>query len=158
MGVHRQALLGLWTQPQIPLGYRRVKGKRLKIIDAEADVVRRVFSEYLARESFAETALALRSAGLTNRGKEWTSERVRQTLENPIYAGRLVSGGVEKDLPELAIIPPAAFAEIAARRERAPRRGKPASEAAREAMIENVFGQYLDSLRDMPDLEGSGSS
>lgn len=155
MGVHSQALLGRWTQPQVPLGYRRTKGKYLRIVESEAEVVRRVFAEYVRHESYAETALALRNAALTNRGKEWTSERVRQTLENELYMGRFESGSVVKEMPEIAIVTPTAFAEVQTLRGLARRRGKPASADAREAMLDAVFDQYVESLRELPDPAGA---
>lgn len=151
MGNHSLALQGRWLQPQVPLGYRRVKGMHLRVVESEAVVVRRVFDAYCAHQSYAEAATALRAEGLALRGKEWTSERVRQTLENELYWGKFAASGVIKQLPHLAIVSRERFDEARQLRLAAPRRGKKPSQTAHEASIDRVFQQYLDSLRDLPD-------
>jgi site-specific DNA recombinase len=68
MGVFQRASDGKWIQPNIPLGYKKVKGRRLAIDAADAEIVREVFRAYKDHRSFAETAHALNAAGLTFEG------------------------------------------------------------------------------------------
>ncbi|HWG89364.1 MAG TPA: recombinase family protein [Candidatus Thermoplasmatota archaeon] len=149
MGVHSQALQGRWLQPQVPLGYRRTKGLYLRVVPEEATTVRAVFEVYQVHQSYAEAAAALCAAGLTNRGKPWTGERVRQTLENEIYRGKYVASGVVKMVPHLAIVTPETFEAVRSLRLAAPRRGRLSSPSLRERAIDQVFAQYLDGLRDL---------
>ena len=151
MGNHSHALQGRWLQPQVPLGYRKTKGMHLRVVQTEASTVKRVFDAYLEHQSYAETAQALRAEGSTLRGKEWTSERVRQTLENELYWGKYQASGVVKQMPHLAIVTRETFDAVRSIRLAAPRRGRKPSQSLQEASLDRVFEQYFDSLRDLPD-------
>jgi site-specific DNA recombinase len=81
-------------------GYRPVPGKRgqLAIIEDEANVVRRIFQDYVAGKTPREIAHSLNKEGVRPpRGKHWTSsaingnkKRHHGVILNEIYAGVLV--------------------------------------------------------------------
>jgi DNA invertase Pin-like site-specific DNA recombinase len=81
-------------------GYRIVSGKpgELEIIESEADVVRRIFSEYLDGKTPREIALGLNQDGVPPpRGDRWSASTINGNkkrhhgiLVNELYAGQLV--------------------------------------------------------------------
>ncbi len=81
-------------------GYRPVPGKRgeLAIVEDEANVVRRIFRDYVAGKTPREIAHSLNKEGVRPpRGKHWTSsaingnkKRHHGVILNEIYAGVLV--------------------------------------------------------------------
>lgn len=81
-------------------GYRPVPGKagELAIVDAEADVVRSIFADYVAGKSPRDIAGALNAAGIAPpRGNVWNASTINGNLQrgagillNEIYAGRIV--------------------------------------------------------------------
>ncbi len=70
-----------------PYGYR-IKDKDLDVVGEEAEVVRSIFSAYLAGRSMKDIAGELNRAEImTRRGKEWTVWSISHLLHNPAYAG-----------------------------------------------------------------------
>ncbi|MCC5956141.1 MAG: recombinase family protein [Natronohydrobacter sp.] len=117
-------------------GYEPIPGKpgEMRILDHEADVIRRIFKEYLAGRTAREIANGLNEDGvIAPRGGSWNAstingnkERGHGILLNPLYTGDLVwnrvtmirhpetgrrvsrvnpeSEWMRKDVPDLAII------------------------------------------------------
>lgn len=156
MGKYARALKGRWPESQVPFGYKRTKGNHLCIKEPEAEVVRAVFSCYLEQMSYAEASHALNARDLSFRGDRWDARRVRMILENGIYGGHYSMCGVTKEMPRLAIVSPDLFARVEELRARKVRKGKPASDALRDAALDSVFRQYLASLDQLEDTEGRG--
>ncbi|MES2154197.1 MAG: recombinase family protein [bacterium] len=146
MSLQDLAQRGRWARPRIPFGYRRSKGKNIRIHDGEAAVVRAVFEAYLAGQSLNEASFALNRDGFTFRGKPWTQERVRMIIDNRICVGEFNVSGVQKHLPKLAIVPRELAESVWTLRSESPRSGKAATPDARELAIDSVFRQYLASL------------
>ena len=81
-------------------GYRTVPGKpgELEIIPEEAEVVRRIFTDYVCGRTPREIAHALNNEGTPPpRGKRWSASTINGNkargygvLQNELYAGRLV--------------------------------------------------------------------
>lgn len=139
----------------ISYGYRVVRtldaagqpehGRR-EIVDEEADVVRRIFAEYLAGIGPKAIATQLNAENIPSpRGGKWSASTIlgnrrRQTgiLNNPIYVGRIVynrqsfkkhpdsrrriarpnevAERIEKHVPELAIVDQQSWDAVEARR------------------------------------------
>lgn len=94
-GMKRRAARGLYTGRR-PYGYRIVRRqdddvRGLVIVEHEAEVVRRIFAEFLAGRSFVTIARALHRDGIpTASGRAtWRSSTVSGLVRNPIYAGVL---------------------------------------------------------------------
>ncbi len=70
------------------MGYHQRNGI-VTVIEGEADIVRRIFREFLDGYNFAEIASRLNQDGVPQRngGKEWTITHIRNTLKNEKYAG-----------------------------------------------------------------------
>lgn len=73
------------------MGYNVSKGK-LSIIEAEADIVRRIFTQYALFGKGADTIAAeLQRDGVpTKNGGRWSAAYIRRMLKNEKYAGDLV--------------------------------------------------------------------
>lgn len=129
-------------------GYRPIPGKpgELEVVDEEAEVVRRIFREYLAGRTPRDIAAGLNEERVpAPRGTAWNASTIngnaqRQTgiLLNPLYAGRLVWNRVRmvrdpetgrrisrlnpesewqrKDVPHLAIVDGETFDAAGARK------------------------------------------
>src|ERR1700742_4495569 len=68
---------GIWVGGPVPLGYRSV-GKRLEIAREEADLVRKIFAEYLRLGSIGALATFLNAQGLKPKPRQLTNGRVLQ--------------------------------------------------------------------------------
>lgn len=81
-------------------GYKAVPGKpgELEIVEAEAEIIRGIFADYVAGKSPREIAGALNAARVTPpRGNAWNASTINGNLQrgagillNGIYAGRIV--------------------------------------------------------------------
>lgn len=90
----------------------------LEIVAAEAEIVRRIFAEYVAGESMRAIANRLQDEGVpTARGGAWVTQRVRERLDSVIYRGDLGSRLHDDIRPGVheAIISRETFAKAAAR-------------------------------------------
>ena len=90
---------GRWLGGMTPTGYtsesvstvtvdgRTKKSCKLKLVEAEARMVRVIFGQYLQNESLKETAEVLNQKGFfTRKGRQFTAVAVRAILCNPVYA------------------------------------------------------------------------
>ncbi|WP_406713273.1 recombinase family protein [Trueperella pyogenes] len=73
-----------------PYGYQYV-GSDLVVIEAEAEIIRRIFTGFLAGISPEATAAQLNAEGITpRRGAKFRGKTIRKWLENEIYTGRVI--------------------------------------------------------------------
>ena len=90
-------LRGKWCGGSVPLGYDLDAG-RLAVNEAEAEVVRLVFEEYLATRSLSRVGLRLNTLGHRQKlrgergGRAWDKYSVQRILRNPIYVGLVRDG------------------------------------------------------------------
>ena len=76
--------------PTRMLGYRLV-GDRLEVIPAEADVVKRIYSEYLSGSGLTAICKKLMSDGVpTKNGGQWRESVIRFILTNEKYVGDML--------------------------------------------------------------------
>ena len=91
---------GLWVGGQPPLGYR-LKDRHLHIIPDEADLIRKIYEDYLATPSLIELTEKLNEQGHTTKrwrsrkgndhgGRRLTPKYLHRILTNPLYIGRIV--------------------------------------------------------------------
>ena len=129
-GLARRAQSGKWTgSPRSrPYGYQYAEGG-LHVVPEEAEVVRRIFRLYVDHGWGGTKIVQLlnhekipTATGLVGR---WSVVVVAQMLRNPIYAGRVRSGGREYDGEHEALLPEGTFETaqelIARRADMAPR-------------------------------------
>ena len=84
---------GQHTGGKPALGYKVVDGK-LEIDEAEAKIVRRIFSEYASGRSYRDIIAGLNRDGLkTKRGNAFGNNSLHDLLKNEKYIGVLVYGG-----------------------------------------------------------------
>ena len=75
------------------LGYERTEDASLRIIPAEADIVRRIFREYLEGDSPSLIARRLTDERVTwrcNKTGKWTGQTLKYMMSNEKYAGNLL--------------------------------------------------------------------
>src|SRR5271166_88211 len=94
---------GIWVGGPIPLGYRSVD-KKLQIVPDEADLVRKIFKNYLALGSLSALAASLDAEGLKPKPRQLTNGRtvaagcyrigpLAHLLKNRFYIGEVVYRG-----------------------------------------------------------------
>jgi site-specific DNA recombinase len=94
---------GIWVGGPVPLGYRSV-GKKLEIAPDEADLVRKIFAEYLRLGSVAALAGSLNAEGLRPKPRRLAKGRALQAagyrvgplahlLKNRFYVSEVVYRG-----------------------------------------------------------------
>lgn len=72
------------------LGYR-LKNGRYEIIPEEADIVRRIYDEYLSGNGYLTIAKRLNEDGIPSRfGKQWGQSVISKILSNYAYTGNLI--------------------------------------------------------------------
>jgi DNA invertase Pin-like site-specific DNA recombinase len=88
-GMRRRAQRGLFNGRFPPYGYRRVDGL-LIVIASEAEVVRRIYREYVAGRSQQAIARDLNRDGVpTQQGRQWYQGSIRAILVNPVHRGKV---------------------------------------------------------------------
>ncbi|MCM1532846.1 MAG: recombinase family protein [Ruminococcus flavefaciens] len=74
------------------LGYTK-EGKDYVIVESEAEIVRRIFREYLSGKALRQICEELNDEGiLTKRGNTWSPSAVQGILQNERYAGNAILG------------------------------------------------------------------
>lgn len=151
MGFKALALEGKWPNDDPPLGYRKRDDNRLDVVEAEAQLVRDIFSAYLEQRSMPQVAFDMNNRGISTKdGNDWTARAVGDVLGNEIYVGVYAVSGVEEAAEEYAIMDEAVFERVQEVRHRF-QRGR---DAKRERMptdrkathVDAITEQYLDYL------------
>jgi DNA invertase Pin-like site-specific DNA recombinase len=84
---------GIWMGGPLPLGYD-VRDRLLVINEKEADLVRRIFDEFVSIRSATLMAKAYVAEGvLTKGGKRFTKQALYKMLHNRMYLGEIVHKG-----------------------------------------------------------------
>ncbi len=113
---------GKWTGGPVPLGYR-VEAKKLIVNELEANLVRDVFSLYLAKRSALAVARELNARhastkrhtaanGNVHEGHPWKKGNVLRVLHNPIYGGFMGCGGALHPGEHQAIVAKDVFGRV----------------------------------------------
>jgi site-specific DNA recombinase len=116
---------GLWVGGSIPLGYRSIQ-KKLQIVPEEADLVRKIFADYLRLGSIAALAGSLEADGLRPKPRLLADGRSVQAsrfmvgplahlLKNRFYVGEVFYRGEVYPGEQGAIVDRAIFDEVQAR-------------------------------------------
>ena len=72
------------------IGYEWKDGT-LVIVPEEADIIRRIFGEYISGSSLYKIAKALNADGITTkRGYQWDATAIQRVLKNVIYTGNIL--------------------------------------------------------------------
>lgn len=148
LGFEKSVRAGRWPRRDPPFGYRKTKGRHLRLDPDEANAVRAVFEAYLAQGSYSEAAHALNQQGCTFRGEGWTVRRVRRVLEHTIYDGHYTHSGLKVEAPRLRVLDPGTWKAAADLRNRKARNGRSASESVRDAAVDRIFAEYRRHLRE----------
>ena len=105
---------GIWVGGPVALGYRSV-GKKLEIAPDEADLVRKIFAEYLRLGSIGALAASLNSEGLKPKPRQLANGRALRAacyrvgplahlLKNRFYVGEVVYRGEVRKSEHEAIL------------------------------------------------------
>lgn len=75
------------------LGYTKESPKGYVIVESEAEIVRRIYREYLSGMSMREIAKGLNSEGITTKlGNNWQANSIEGILTNEKYTGNAILG------------------------------------------------------------------
>lgn len=110
-----------------PYGYRRGDSSEhpLEVDDAEAEVVRIIFREYLRTRSTGKVVQYLHTKNImTRKNNHWSRQAIAIILSNRTYRGRVSYGDVETQGLHPAIIEPALYYKANAIRKRKQRKSK----------------------------------
>ena len=87
-GIRAKIARGEWKGGAPPYGYE-IKDGKLQVVEAEAKVVQRIFSEYNNKQSSTEITKTLNSKGIRRRsGAKWTAQSILYIVQNPVYTGK----------------------------------------------------------------------
>jgi site-specific DNA recombinase len=148
MGQQARAMEGKWPNGNPPFGYSLAEDGYLVIDEAEATLVRKIFSTYVSVESMPAVITSLDlDSGDTPRDIKWSPSRLSRLLQNRIYVGeRLIAGEVHND-PELAIVDSTTFERAEDVRTRFRIEGVTRSEMERQRKRRRV-ARVLDQYRE----------
>jgi DNA invertase Pin-like site-specific DNA recombinase len=84
---------GMWMGGSVPLGYR-VKNRALHIEPQEAELVQRIFEQYIAEKSTTKIVKELNEQGIqTKRKKAFCKQSIYKILHNRTYIGEISHKG-----------------------------------------------------------------
>jgi DNA invertase Pin-like site-specific DNA recombinase len=84
---------GMWMGGHPPLGYR-IEDRRLVVVDVEADLVRRIFTDFTRCRSTTDLVRQLAADGKTNKqGKPFSKQMLYKLLHNRVYRGEIPHKG-----------------------------------------------------------------
>jgi site-specific DNA recombinase len=112
---------GMWVGGPAPLGYRSID-KKLRIVPEDADLVRKIFADYLRIGSIAGLAASLEREGVRPKGRSAASANARlprfgvgalfYLLKNRIYVGEIAYRGEAYKGEHEAIVERATFEAV----------------------------------------------
>lgn len=106
IGRHGRAKSGLWGGgSNVPIAYR-YKDNALTIEPYEAEIVRRIYREYISGKTITSISSDLDREGLRSSYGKFTRTTVRQILTRPIYKGEITFNGETYPGQHEAIIDP----------------------------------------------------
>ncbi|MBK9624963.1 MAG: recombinase family protein [Rhodocyclaceae bacterium] len=80
---------GMWMGGYPPLGYR-IEDRRLIVMDVEADLVKRIFKDFVACRSTTDLVRQLAADGKTNKqGKPFSKQMLYKLMHNRVYLGEI---------------------------------------------------------------------
>ena len=92
-GIRTAASQGRWVVGEPPYGYRAVE-QRLKVHEAEALIVRRIYDEYVGGVGINRIASRLNADGVrTRRGAKFSARSILAVLSSRTYLGEIVLKG-----------------------------------------------------------------
>lgn len=93
-----------------PIGYRFEDGLLVEVRH-EAEIVRRIFAEYVGGRNLSEIARGLNAMGVkTKRGGRWRQGTLGALIRNPVYVGRIRLVDEESEGVHSPIVDPELFA------------------------------------------------
>jgi DNA invertase Pin-like site-specific DNA recombinase len=80
---------GMWMGGHPPLGYQ-IDDRRLVVVDVESDLVKRIFTDFVACRSTTDLVRQLATDGKTNKqGKPFSKQMLYKLLHNRVYRGEI---------------------------------------------------------------------
>jgi site-specific DNA recombinase len=152
MGLKALALEHRWPNDHPPLGYLKADDGTLLIDEDEAELVERIFREYIEVRSMPQLAHDLNQEGVpTKRGNEWTPKSISDVLKNELYVGHYAVSDVEEYVERYQIVDNELFESA----EEVRKRFRSASESEQPRMpknrkrneVEQVVQQYKTYLK-----------
>lgn len=135
-----------WQNKSPPDGYD-IDNHGYLVPNRRANLIIYIFEKYKEIKNINEVAFILNKKGIkTSRGKRWNGTQIYRVLTNPIYKGVYRSKEVEAYIPEYQIISNELWEDVnkILKQKKKP---KPMSNERKKEIIDKVFGQYFEYLR-----------
>lgn len=103
-GLMDNAMNCMVTNGGLPLGYKKSEEGKYELDEAEAEIVREIFSRVAFGEPYADIAADLNARGIkTSRGNAWGKNSFHRLLANERYTGVYIYGDVriEGGIPQI---------------------------------------------------------
>jgi site-specific DNA recombinase len=148
LGLYALAREGKWLNPHPPIGYDKDEEGHLKVNQAEAEIVKKIFQLYLEHKSMAHVAYLLNREGIkTKKGKEWNARAVKDVLTNRLYVGDYTVAGANLHIEEYRIIDDATFNAAQKLRTTTKSERPPMPLDRKTEQIEKFIARYLQTLK-----------
>lgn len=147
MGMLGLAREGKWPNKQPPLGYELDEDNRLQIMPEEAELVYRIFTQYLKSRSMPAVAHWLNENGIpTKNGEKWTRQAVKVVLSNELYVGHYDVAGVTDQINEYRLLPDSLFDEVIETRFRFQNSKPEMVQSRKETKAESVLESFRAAI------------
>ena len=143
MGMHAMAREHRWPNASPPLGYELTDEQTLSILDDEAAIVRRIYTDYIDKRSMPKVAHELNVDDIVTKGNsEWDRWSVRKVLANELYRGQYQLGDYEEYVERYRIVSDELFEAVTETRYRFKHAQESVPENRKQATVEKILGEF----------------
>jgi len=143
MGMHAMAREHRWPNASPPLGYELTDEQTLSILDDEAAIVRRIYTDYIDKRSMPKVAHELNVDDIVTKGNsEWDRWSVRKVLANELYRGQYQLGDYEEYVERYRIVSDELFEAVTETRYRFKHAQESVPEDRKQATVEKILGEF----------------
>ena len=143
MGMHAMAREHRWPNASPPLGYELTDEQTLSILDDEAAIVRRIYTDYIDKRSMPKVAYELNVDDVVTKGNsEWDRWSVRKVLANELYRGQYQLGDYEEYVERYRIVSDELFEAVTETRYRFKHAQESVPEDRKQATVEKILGEF----------------
>lgn len=115
LGLYGLAQEGRWPNRRPPMGYGLETRGMLTVDEREAQLIRRIFSDYIRLKSMPQIAFELNRDGIPSKAghlNKWNARAVRDILSNTLYVGDYKVAGVTKHFECYRLIDSNLFSQV----------------------------------------------
>ena len=149
MGMHAMAREHRWPNDHPPIGYELDTDQTLIVIEQEAELVRKIFNDYIEARSMPQVAHNLNKGDITTKqGEDWSRWSVRKVLANDLYCGQYQLGDYEAYVDDYRIVSDELFEAVAETRYRFKHSKGTMDGDRKQAKVEKILGEFRSAKED----------